>query len=200
MPNTIHNMVGKTLYDTKHQKVGTIDNVYVTRQDEQPVFAAVLEGLIDARLVFVPVKLTYFDGNSVIANTTKEFINEAPSIRAGHNLNQQETQALYRYYHTTYELPNANQPQSGTKLTRQENEHASGDSADTKVSDTPVPESLPPSTTLPELGKSSMPNAPADRSPSTNDQELTVYPVDNPDSKTAAQSQAHPQTDTLSQQ
>lgn len=97
MAYAILDMVGKTLYDADHQKIGKIDNIYVRGPNKEPVFASVSSGFLGIKETLVPLAMTHFEENDVVANTKKDVIKYAPTI-SGDELTKEDEQAFYQYY------------------------------------------------------------------------------------------------------
>lgn len=97
MSNAVLDMVGKTLYDKEHQKIGKIDNIYVRQPNNEPVFASVSAGFLGSKETLVPISLTHVEPDGVVADAGKDVIKDAPTIGSG-ELTKQNEDAVYDYY------------------------------------------------------------------------------------------------------
>ena len=98
MAQAVLDMVGRTLYDADHQKIGKIDNIYVRGPNKEPVFASVSQGFLGRKETLVPLSLTHFENDNVVADTKKDVIKDAPTIGANSNLTHEDEQKFYQYY------------------------------------------------------------------------------------------------------
>ena len=174
MPNAVQNIVGKTLYDAHHKKLGTIDNAYVTRQDEQPVFASLTEGLLDARIIFVPVAMTHVEGDSVVTTATKDIIADAPSIRVGEELDQEGIEALYSYYGPIVQRQAAtsSSPSTATPAPTQATEPAANSHVPDEL---PAPTDAGDQAPQPQFNPQATAQPPSAPAPQANEQEIMLH-------------------------
>ena len=95
-------LVGKTLYDEDHEKVGKINNVYLDGRSAEPVFATVETGWFGSQETFVPISLTHIEDEGVIADAPKAVIKEAPHIDVDRELSPEDQEMLYSYYRSVF--------------------------------------------------------------------------------------------------
>src|SRR4051812_26336716 len=93
---------GKTAVDTDGSKIGTIEEVYLDAETDQPEWLAVKTGLFGSRISFVPVaQATDADGD-VRAPSSKDQVKAPPHGGADGQLPQQKEAQLYRHYGLDY--------------------------------------------------------------------------------------------------
>jgi uncharacterized protein (TIGR02271 family) len=93
---------GATLLDSDGQKVGTIDDIYLDQETDQPEWAVTKTGLLGGSVSFVPLRDAAFEGADIRVPFDKDHIKSAPSMDADGELSQQEEAELYRYYGLEY--------------------------------------------------------------------------------------------------
>jgi len=89
---------GKTMVDNDGDKVGSIEEIYLDRQTEQPEWALVKTGLFGSRSTFVPITSANEDGDDIRIPFTKSQVKDAPNIDADGELSPEEEQRLYDHY------------------------------------------------------------------------------------------------------
>ena len=109
--------IDRTAVDPDGDQVGTIVDVYVDDETEQPEWLAVRTGLMGGRVNFVPVPGATPRGDDVVLAFTKAEVTDAPSAEADGALTQEEEATLYRHYGLEYSrrgsgsgLPQAPEP------------------------------------------------------------------------------------------
>ena len=101
--NTQVNMwMNRTVMDSTGGKVGTVTDVYVDNETNQPDWLAVSTGLFGTKVSFVPVDGARADGDNVMVAYDKDKIKDAPRTEADGSLSIEEEQALYAYYGRGY--------------------------------------------------------------------------------------------------
>jgi uncharacterized protein (TIGR02271 family) len=93
---------GRDLVDQQGDKVGTIEELYLDQQTEQPEWAAVRTGLFGKKLSFVPIQEAEPTGGQVRVPFDKEQVKDAPRIDRDGELSQQEEATLYAHYGMAY--------------------------------------------------------------------------------------------------
>src|ERR1700710_1935037 len=97
--NTQVNMwMNRTVMDSTGSKVGTVTDVYVDNETNQPDWLAGSTGLFGTKVSFVPVDGARADGDNVMVAYDKGKIKDAPRTDADGSLSIEEEQALYAYY------------------------------------------------------------------------------------------------------
>ena len=94
----INRLHGQDVVDQDGNKVGSIGQVYLDDETDQPTFATVKTGLFGMNETFVPLDRAQPDGDALRVPYTKDFIKDAPNIDADGHLSPQEEDEIYRYY------------------------------------------------------------------------------------------------------
>lgn len=90
------------MVDSTGAKVGTVSDVYVDDETDQPDWLAVKTGMFGTKVSFVPIEGASFDGDRVVLAFDKEVIKDAPRIDADGELSVEDEQELYAYYERGY--------------------------------------------------------------------------------------------------
>ena len=107
---------GKLLIDSKGDKIGKLQEVYVDVETDQPQFGTVKEGIIGRHLTFVPLGGARVGPDSLVVTVTKEQVRSAPDIDLhGDELSQADESALYHHFELNYTPPAT---PSGRRLAR----------------------------------------------------------------------------------
>ena len=107
---------GKMLVDSRGEKIGKLQDIYVDVETDEPQFATVKEGLIDRHLTFVPVGGMTVGPDELQVVISKELVKSAPTMEQhGEELSQADEKTLYHHYELNYTPPDT---QSGRRLAR----------------------------------------------------------------------------------
>jgi uncharacterized protein YrrD len=107
---------GKTLVDSKGEKIGKLQDVYVDVETDEPKFATVKEGFIGRHLTFVPLGGITIGPDELQVAVAKELVESAPNIEQhGDELSQADESALYHHFELNYTPPAT---ESGRRLAR----------------------------------------------------------------------------------
>jgi uncharacterized protein (TIGR02271 family) len=93
---------GRELVDQHGDKVGTVEELYLDDQTDEPEWAAVRTGLFGTKLSFVPIQNAEPSGGKVRVPFDKDRVKEAPRIDPEGELSRQEEAALYEHYGVVY--------------------------------------------------------------------------------------------------
>jgi sporulation protein YlmC with PRC-barrel domain len=93
---------GATVYDRAGTKIGTVEDIYLDRQTNEPVWAAVKAGSFGDKLNLVPLVETTQEGSDLRVPYDQDQVKDAPTIDADGELSQQKETALYRHYDLDY--------------------------------------------------------------------------------------------------
>ena len=93
---------GATLLDADGQKVGTIEDIYLDQETDQPEWAVTKTGRVSSSLRFVPLRDATSEGSDIRVPFDKDRIKSAPSMDADGEISQQEEAELYRHYGLEY--------------------------------------------------------------------------------------------------
>jgi uncharacterized protein (TIGR02271 family) len=93
---------GANLVGRDGEKIGTIEDIYLDRETDEPEWAAVNTGLFGSRSTFVPLADATQQGSDLQVPYDKDFVTGAPNIDASGELSQSQEAELYRYYGLEY--------------------------------------------------------------------------------------------------
>ena len=94
--------LNRTVIDPSGAKVGTVTDVYVDDQTQQPDWLAISTGLFGTKVSFVPLDGARLDNDDVIVAYDKDTIKGAPRTEADGALSVEEEQKLYAHYGRGY--------------------------------------------------------------------------------------------------
>src|SRR3954452_11720314 len=93
---------GRNAVDADGAKIGTVEEVYLDAETDQPEWLAVKTGLFGARISFVPIAGASDADGDVRVPYSKDQVKDAPHAEADGQLSQQEEAELYRHYGLDY--------------------------------------------------------------------------------------------------
>jgi uncharacterized protein (TIGR02271 family) len=96
--DTISRVIGKDVYDSSGQKIGSAAEVYLDDESGQPEWVTVKTGLFGTKESFVPIRNADLTDDGVRVPVSKDQVKDAPKIDADGHLSPQDEQELYRYY------------------------------------------------------------------------------------------------------
>jgi uncharacterized protein (TIGR02271 family) len=102
---------GQELLDNDGQKIGTIEEIYLDTETDQPEWALVKTGLFGGKGTFVPLQEANPSGDGVQVPFEKNHVKDAPNVDPDGQLSQSEEQTLYQHYGLSY-----GESQSGSGL------------------------------------------------------------------------------------
>jgi len=102
---------GQELLDNDGQKIGTIEEIYLDTETDQPEWALVKTGLFGGKGTFVPLQQANPSGDGIRVPFDKNHVKDAPNVDPDGQLSQSEEQTLYRHYGLEY-----GESQSGSGL------------------------------------------------------------------------------------
>lgn len=88
------------VYDSEGAKIGSVGQVYVDAQTQEPEFVTVNMGLFGAKETFIPCGATSYSPGGLRVPFTKAYIKDAPNIDVDGHLSVEEEQRLWDYYST----------------------------------------------------------------------------------------------------
>jgi uncharacterized protein (TIGR02271 family) len=113
----VYDWRGRTVVDRDGDKIGTLDEIYLDRESNEPEWALVHTGLLGTKSSFVPLQGAAPAGEDVRVAYEKDQVKDAPSIEADGQLSHQEESQLYRHYGMEYSegggMPEATTPATG---------------------------------------------------------------------------------------
>jgi len=93
---------GEDLYDTDGSKIGSIEEIYLDAETDEPEWALIHTGLFGTKRTFVPLRdASETDGNLTVP-IDKATVKDAPQVDANGQLSQREESELYRHYGMDY--------------------------------------------------------------------------------------------------
>jgi uncharacterized protein (TIGR02271 family) len=93
---------GRNAVDADGTKIGTVEEVYLDADTDQPEWLAVMTGLFGSKISFVPIADATDTGGDVRVPYSKDQVKDAPHAEADGRLSQQEEAELYRHYGLDY--------------------------------------------------------------------------------------------------
>jgi uncharacterized protein (TIGR02271 family) len=93
---------GQTMVDNDGDKIGTIDEIYLDAETNEPEWAVVSTGLFGNKQSFVPLGDASAGGDGVRVPFEKATVKDAPRIDPDGRLSQEEERELYRHYGREY--------------------------------------------------------------------------------------------------
>ncbi|MCJ1697057.1 PRC and DUF2382 domain-containing protein [Rathayibacter caricis] len=96
--STVDDLIGADVHGTDDAKIGTVGQVYVDNDSQQPTWVTIRTGLFGSSESFAPLSDASFDGGVVRVAYEKSFVKDAPRIEDDGALTADDEQALYSYY------------------------------------------------------------------------------------------------------
>ena len=96
---------GDDLIDQDGDKIGTIDDIYLDRETDQPEWAVVTTGLFGTKRTFVPLREPTEADGTLRVPFTRDTVKEAPKVDPNGQLTHGEEAKLYRHYGMEYAQP-----------------------------------------------------------------------------------------------
>jgi uncharacterized protein (TIGR02271 family) len=93
---------GHELTGREGEKLGTIEEIYLDTDTDQPEWALVTTGLFGTKQSFVPIGSASREGDRVSVPFDKATVKDAPAIDPDGRLSEREEQELYRHYGLDY--------------------------------------------------------------------------------------------------
>jgi uncharacterized protein (TIGR02271 family) len=93
---------GRDLVDNDGDKIGSIDDIYLDRETDQPEWAVVTTGLFGTKRTFVPLSEAQTHEDGVRVPFEKATVKDAPRVDPDGELSREEEQTLYRHYGRDY--------------------------------------------------------------------------------------------------
>jgi uncharacterized protein (TIGR02271 family) len=100
--NSILQARGASVISTDGDKIGSVQDIYLDRETDQPEWVLVNTGMFGTRSTFVPISDGSMQGNDIVVPYSKDMVKDAPNIDADGELSETEEAELYRYYDREY--------------------------------------------------------------------------------------------------
>lgn len=97
--DSIDRIIGADVIDATGDKIGSVGQVFLDDQTNQPTWVTVNTGFFGTKETFIPLQGASNDGDVIRVGYEKAFVKDAPNVDIdnGH-LSPEEEQELYRYY------------------------------------------------------------------------------------------------------
>jgi len=99
---SVEKLQNATVYGSDGDKIGSVGQVYLDDQTNQPTFVTVKTGLFGMKETFVPVSKATSSQDGLQVPFDKAFIKDAPNIDADGSLTPEEERRIYDYYSLDY--------------------------------------------------------------------------------------------------
>jgi uncharacterized protein (TIGR02271 family) len=93
---------GQDLIGRDGDKLGTIEEIYLDTETDQPEWALVTTGLFGSKQSFVPISGASRAGDGMSVPFDKATVKDAPTVDPDGRLSESEEQQLYRHYGLDY--------------------------------------------------------------------------------------------------
>ena len=93
---------GQDLMSHDGDKLGTIEEIYLDTDTNQPEWALIATGLFGSKQSFVPISGAGREDDAVIVPFDKATVRDAPKVDPDGRLSESEEQELYRHYGIDY--------------------------------------------------------------------------------------------------
>jgi len=93
---------GQSVQSADGDKVGKLESVYVDTTTDEPSFATVTVGLINHKLIFVPLTDAVVGPDYVRITVTKDAVRTAPAIEVDGELLATDEPAVFAHYGLAY--------------------------------------------------------------------------------------------------
>jgi uncharacterized protein (TIGR02271 family) len=94
---------GQELLDNDGEKIGTIEEIYLDTDTDQPEWALVKTGLFGGKGTFVPLAQANPTGDGVQVPFEKAHVKDAPNVDPDGQLSRSEERTLYEHYGLGYD-------------------------------------------------------------------------------------------------
>ena len=93
---------GRDLVDNDGDKIGSIEDIYLDRETDEPEWAVVTTGLFGTKRTFVPISDAQPHDEGVRVPFEKATVKDAPRIDPDGELSHDEERTLYQHYGREY--------------------------------------------------------------------------------------------------
>src|SRR4051794_31673819 len=93
---------GQELRGSDGEKIGTIEEIYLDTETQQPEWAVVTTGLFGTKQTFVPIRDARTSDGGVTVPFDKATVKDAPNVDPDGQLSEREEAELYRHYGMEY--------------------------------------------------------------------------------------------------
>lgn len=96
--NRINDLIGADAYSSDDEKIGSVEQVYLDDQTQEPTWVTIKTGLFGTGESFAPLQDASFDGDRVRVAYPKDMVKDAPRISSDGSITHEEEASLYHYY------------------------------------------------------------------------------------------------------
>jgi hypothetical protein len=89
---------GDDLYDREGGKIGSIEEIYLDADTNEPAWAVVQMGLLGTKRTFVPLRDASDDGGQLTVPYEKDTVKDAPQVDHDGAISRNEEAELLRHY------------------------------------------------------------------------------------------------------
>jgi hypothetical protein len=89
---------GRDVVDRDGDSIGSLEEIYLDAETDEPTWAAVKTGMFGSRSTFVPIRGAELDGDRVRLAHEKAHIKDAPNVESDGELSPAEEDRLYDHY------------------------------------------------------------------------------------------------------
>lgn len=100
--NTVEKLQNATVYGSDGDKIGSVGQVYLDDQTNQPTFVTVKTGFFGSNETFIPVSQATPSQDGLQVPFDKAFVKDAPNVAADGSLSPEEERRIYEYYSIDY--------------------------------------------------------------------------------------------------
>ncbi|GAA4777240.1 PRC and DUF2382 domain-containing protein [Citricoccus nitrophenolicus] len=100
---SVEKLQDATVYGTDGDKIGSVGQVYLDDQTNQPTFVTVSTGLFGTKETFIPISKATPSQDGLQVPFDKAFVKDAPNIDTDGSLTPQDERRLYEYYSMDYQ-------------------------------------------------------------------------------------------------
>lgn len=100
--SSVEQLQNSDVYGSDGDKIGSVGQVYLDDQTNQPTFVTVKTGLFGMKETFVPVSQASASNDGLQVPFDKAFVKDAPNIDADGSLTPEEERRIYEYYSMDY--------------------------------------------------------------------------------------------------
>lgn len=100
--NTVEKLQNATVYGSDGDKIGSVGQVYLDDQTNQPTFVTVKTGFFGSNETFIPVAQATPSQDGLQVPFDKAFVKDAPNVAADGSLSPEEERRIYEYYSIDY--------------------------------------------------------------------------------------------------
>jgi hypothetical protein len=106
------NLPGAPVLDVAGDKIGTVAQVFLDRDNDKPTWVTVHTGLFGRLESFVPLEEATFDGEEIRVAVEKSLVKDAPKVDADSALTPEEEAGLFVHYGLAYGTAEVTTPEA----------------------------------------------------------------------------------------